>query len=197
MPNAITMLKADHATVKRLMRELNATTERATKERERLVSEIERELKTHAQLEEEVFYPAFKAVTENTAAEDLFYEAAEEHHIVDMVLPALKTANPKSHEFEAKAKVLLDLLEHHIKEEEGEMFVKARQLFSDEQLRELGDLMQARRNSIEAMWSNPLLRPVKKLQSAAHKLMPTKVKTAKATAIAKGMKAGRDRDEAR
>jgi hemerythrin-like domain-containing protein len=197
MPNAITMLKADHATLKRLLRELNETTERAVKERERLVAEIEREIKTHAQIEEEVFYPAFKAVAEKTEAEDLFYEAAEEHHIVDMVLPSLKSANPKSHEFGAKAKVLLDLIEHHIKEEENEMFAEARQRFSEEQLRELGDLMQARRDSIEAMWNNPLLKPVKKLQSAAHKLMPTKVKTAKATAIAKGMKSLRDRDEAR
>ncbi len=57
---------------------------------------------------------------------------------------------------------------------------------------ELGDLMQARRKTIEAMWNNPVLRPVKKLQSAAHKLLPTKVKTAKATAIARSMK-----DEAR
>ena len=185
MPNAITMLKSDHATVKRLMRELNDTTERATKQREALVEQIERELKMHAQLEEEIFYPAFKAATRGTESEDLFYEAAEEHHIVDMVLPALKAANPKSHEFKAKAKVLFDLLEHHIKEEETQMFREARDLFGDEQLRELGDMMQARRDTIEAMWDNPLLRPVKKLQSVAHKMMPTKVKTAKATAIGK------------
>ncbi|HUP48385.1 MAG TPA: hemerythrin domain-containing protein [Thermoanaerobaculia bacterium] len=196
MPNAIMMLKADHATLKRLLRELNGTTERAVKERERLVSLLEREVKTHAQLEEEVFYPAFKAVAEKTDAEDLFYEAVEEHHIVDMILPALKSANPKSPEFGAKAKVLQDLIEHHLREEEDEMFVKARQLFSDRQLRELGELMRTRRDSIEAMWSNPLLRPVKKLQSAAHKLMPTKVKTSKATAIARGMKAA-ERNEAR
>ena len=196
MPNAITMLKSDHATLKRLLRELNGTTDRAVKERERLVSQIEQEVKMHAQVEEEVFYPAFLAKTENTDAEDMFYEAAEEHHVVDMVLPALKAANPKSHEFEAKAKVLKDLLEHHIKEEEGEMFVKARAIFSDEQLRELGDLMQARKDSVAAMWDNPLLRPVKKLQSAAHKMLPNKVKTAKAKAIANGIKAA-DRDEAR
>ena len=196
MPNAITMLKSDHATVKRLLRELDATTERATKERERLVSQIERELKMHSQIEEEVFYPAFKAATEKTDAEDLFYEATEEHHLVDIELPSLKAANPKSPEFGAKAKVLKDLVEHHIREEEGEMFVKARQLFDDDQLRELGDLMQARKDSAEAMWNNPLLRPVKKLQGVAHKLMPTKVKNAKATAIAKGMKAS-ERDEAR
>ena len=192
MPNAITMLKSDHATVKRLMRELNETGDRATKQREALVDQIERELKMHAQLEEEIFYPAFKAATRGTEAEDMFYEAAEEHHIVDMVLPALKAANPKSHEFKAKAKVLFDLLEHHIKEEETQMFKEARDLFGEEQLRELGDMMQARRDTIEAMWDNPLLRPVKKLQSVAHKMMPTKVKTAKAAAIGKMM-----RDEAR
>jgi hemerythrin-like domain-containing protein len=187
MPNAITMLKSDHATVKRLLRELDATTERATKQREALVAQIEREVKMHAQLEEEVFYPAFKARTEKTDAVDLFYEAAEEHHVVDMILPALKAANPKSHEFGAKAKVLKDLIEHHIREEETQMFAQARSLFTDEQLRELGDLMQARKDSVEAMWNNPLLRPMKKLQSAAHKMLPTKVKTAKATAIAKMM----------
>jgi hemerythrin-like domain-containing protein len=187
MPNAITMLKSDHALVKRLLRELDATTERAVKQRESLVAQIEREIKMHSQLEEEVFYPAFKAMTEKTDAEDLFYEAAEEHHVVDMVLPALKSANPRSHEFGAKAKVLKDLIEHHIREEEGQMFRKAQTLFSDEQLRELGDLMQKRKDSVEAMWDNPLLRPMKKLQSAAHKMLPTKVKTAKATAIAKGM----------
>ena len=196
MPNAITMLKADHATLKRLLRELDGTSERAVKERERLVNEFEREVKMHAQIEEEVFYPAFLAVSKGTESEDLFYEAAEEHHIVDMVLPALKAANPKSHEFGAKAKVMKDLIEHHIKEEEQQMFVKARQLFDDDQLRALGDLMQGRKESVEAMWDNPLLRPLKKLQSAAHKFMPTKVKTAKANAIARGMKAA-DRDEAR
>jgi hemerythrin superfamily protein len=185
MPNALTMLKSDHATIKRLMRELTETDERATKQRDALVLQIERVVKMHAQVEEEVFYPAFKAASRGSEAEDLFYEAAEEHHIVDMVLPALKAANPKSHEFSAKAKVLLDLLEHHIKEEETQMFKVARELFGEDQLRELGDMMQARKDSVEAMWDNPLLRPVKKLQSVAHKMLPTKVKTAKATAIGK------------
>ena len=194
MPNAITMLKSDHATLKRLLRELSETTEKATKQRESLVQQIEREVKMHAQVEEEVFYPAFKAATRNEEAQDMFYEAAEEHHVVDMVLPSLKSANPKSKEFTAKAKVLKELIEHHIKEEETQMFKEARERFSEEQLRELGDMMQARKDSVEAMWDNPLLRPVKKMQSVAHKLMPTKVKTAKATAIGKAMG---DRSESR
>ena len=192
MPNAITMLKADHVTLKRLTRELEETGDRAVKERERLVAEIERQLKTHAQIEEEVFYPAFKAATEKMEEQSMFYEAAEEHHVVDMILPALKAANKKSPEFEAKATVLKELLEHHIKDEETEMFKVARQVFSEEQLREIGDLMQARRASIEAMWDHPLLRPVKKLQSAAQKFLPTKVKTAKAAAIAKVMDLGQN-----
>jgi hemerythrin-like domain-containing protein len=192
MPNAITMLKSDHALVKRLLRELDETTERAVKHRQSLVARIERELKMHAQLEEEVFYPAFKAATKDTDAEDLFYEAAEEHHVVDMVLPALKAANPKSHEFSAKAKVLKDLIEHHVREEEGQMFAEARKVFGDEELRELGDMMKARKDALEEMWDNPLLRPVKKLQGMVHKVLPAKVKTTRATAIGKLM-----RDEAR
>ena len=194
MPNAITMLKSDHALVKRLLRELEATTERAVKQREALVARIEREIKTHSQIEEEVFYPAFKVVAEGSDAEDLFYEAAEEHHVVDMILPALKAANPKSKEFSAKAKVLKDLIEHHVREEETQMFQQARSLFDEQQLRDLGELMQARKDSIAAMWDSPILRPAKKLQSAVQKMLPTKVKTAKATAIAKGI---RPEDEAR
>jgi len=192
MPNSITMLKSDHALVKRLLRELNeieGNSQTANKKRERLVGDIERELKTHAQIEEEVFYPAFKTAAERARSgdEDLFYEAAEEHHIVDMVLPAIKAARTSSHEFQAKCKVLKDLVEHHIREEEGQMFTAARKLFDDDQLRELGELMQTRKDSIQAMWENPLLRPVKKLQSVAQKMLPTKVKTAKATAIGKAM----------
>ncbi|MBV9495970.1 MAG: hemerythrin domain-containing protein [Acidobacteria bacterium] len=185
MPNAITMLKADHVVLKRILKQLNEVT--APKQRERLVAQFEKAIKTHAQIEEEVFYPAFKARTEKTDDVDMFYEAAEEHHVVDMVLPALKAANPKSPEFEAKAKVMKDLIEHHVKEEETEMFVAARKVFEDKQLRELGNLMAERRETIEAMWESPVLRPVKKLQGVAHKILPTKVKTAKATAIAKAM----------
>jgi hypothetical protein len=185
MPNAITMLKADHTKVKQLLRRLNESN--GAKQREGLVNQIERELKMHSQLEEEIFYPAFKAATRKTDEEHMFYEATEEHHVVDMVLPALKAANPKSPEFEAKAKVLMDLLLHHIKEEEGEMFVAARERLDEEQLRELGDMMTSRKEAIEAMWEHPLLRPVKKLQSVAHKFLPTKVKNVKAAAIATAM----------
>lgn len=184
MPNAIAMLKSDHATVKRLLRELEGTTDRATKQRERLVADIERELKIHSQLEEELFYPTFKKAAEDTAAEDLFYEATEEHHVVDMVLPELKSTSPKTPEFDAKCHVLKELVESHIREEEGQMFVKARTLLDDRQLRALGEEMQKRKKTLVAMWTNPLLKPVKKLQSAVQAITPARIKNAKANAIA-------------
>jgi len=184
MPNAITMLKSDHATVKRLLRELDESGDRATKQRERLLGDIEREVKIHSQLEEELFYPTFKKCAETTDAEDLFYEATEEHHVVDMILPELKSTSPKTPEFAAKAKVLRELIEHHVREEEGEMFPQARRLMSDEQLRALGDSMQKRKATLQTMWSNPVLKPVKKLQCAVQKVMPSKIKNAKANAIA-------------
>ena len=109
------MLKADHTRLRKLLRELADTTDRAVKGRTELVRQIERELKTHAQLEEELFYPTFKKVAEDTDAEELFFEATEEHHVVDMVLPTLKACNPKSPEFAAKAKVLKELIEHQFR----------------------------------------------------------------------------------
>jgi hypothetical protein len=197
MPNAITLLRSDHVTVKRLLRELEATTERGVKERERLLGEIERELKIHSQIEEELFYPAFKRAAKDTKAEDLFYEATEEHHVVDMVLPELKSTSPKAPEFGAKAKVLKELVEHHAGEEETEMFVKARKLLSDQQLRILGDEMQTRKETLEKMWANPAGRAVKKLQGAVQRVMPSKVKNAKANAIAAMKGTPREREEAR
>src|SRR5919206_118439 len=105
----------------------------------------------------------------------------------------LKAANPKSPEFEAKAKVLKDLVEHHAREEETQMFAKARQLMNDEQLAALGDLMQQRKESIQMMWDNPVLRPVKKVQGVVHKMLPTKVKNVKANAIARMAEGGEAR----
>ena len=195
MPNAITSLKADHTKVKKLLRQLEATTERGVKTREDLVGQIEMELKIHAKLEEEIFYPAFKNAASKKDDKELFFEAAEEHHVVDMVLPELKMTSPKSELFGAKAKVLKELLEHHIEEEESEMFARARVLMSDEELRELGDKMLKRKESLVAMWENPLTRPVQKVISALHKVAPTSLKTAKATVLGQkyARESGRER----
>jgi len=110
-----------------------------------LFSQIETELKIHTQIEEEIFYPAFHQSAQGEKDEHLFYEAVEEHHVVDMVLPEVRDTDENSDEFAAKAKVLKDLVEHHAKEEETEMFPKARKLMDSSELKELGQQLEQRK----------------------------------------------------
>jgi hemerythrin-like domain-containing protein len=147
--DAISLLTQDHREVKRLLNSLDRTTERATSRRESLLKQIEAEIKIHSQLEEEIFYPAYKDAVRKSDGH-LYYEALEEHHLVDIVLPALNSTKTDSEEFGAKAKVLKDLIEHHAGEEESEMFPRARKAMGSDQLRELGDRMRARKQELKA-----------------------------------------------
>src|SRR5256714_9878748 len=132
--DAISLLTQDHRKVKRLLKDLDATTERASSRREALLKEIENEIKIHSKVEEEIFYPAYKDAVRKSDGH-FYYEALEEHHLVDIVLPEMKASDVESEKFGAKAKVLRDLIEHHAEEEETEMFPKARKAMGDEELR--------------------------------------------------------------
>lgn len=141
MMNAIELLKQDHEKVKKLLEEISDTTERAFKKRAELLSKIAMELEVHTTLEEEDFYPAFKAAG---AKEELkmFHEAKEEHRAVEaLVLPDLLDTDPGTVEFSGRIKVLKELLEQHIEEEEEEMFKTAQEIMSAEQLSTLGKQM--------------------------------------------------------
>ncbi len=144
--NAITMLTDDHRAVKKLLSELESTTERGVKTREDLFSRIKAELTVHEIIEEEIFYPALK---EHPKAKEIVLEGYEEHNVVDTLMSEL-SALPFDHEtWGAKAKVMQENIEHHIEEEEGEMFKKARQVFDESELEELGERMARRRVSAE------------------------------------------------
>ena len=144
--NAITMLTDDHRKVKKLLSELETTTERGVKTREELFTRIKADLTVHEIIEEEIFYPALK---EHPKAKDIVLEGYEEHNVVDTLMSEL-SALPFDHEtWGAKAKVMQENIEHHIEEEEGEMFKKARQVFDAAELEELGDRMARRRVSAE------------------------------------------------
>jgi hemerythrin-like domain-containing protein len=147
--DAISLLKEDHVRVKQMLTRLDATTNRAVAEREKLLGQIESEVKVHTQIEEEIFYPAFKEAA-RSSDQHIYYEAVEEHQLVDIVLPQAKGTDTGSEEFAAKAKVLKDLIEHHAEEEETEMFVKARKVMSATQLRELGERMDTRKQQLQA-----------------------------------------------
>jgi len=128
-----------------LLSELEETTERASAKREELLATIEQELTIHTKIEEAIFYPAFRDAAEKKDDKDLYYEAVEEHHVVDLVLPEIKETDADSEEFGAKAKVLKDLVEHHAEEEETEMFPRAQKLMDREELIRLGgELAQAK-----------------------------------------------------
>jgi hemerythrin-like domain-containing protein len=143
--DAIAVLKADHQKVRGLLGQLEETTERSANRRQALLDRIEQELKIHTKIEEEIFYPAFREAARKQDDKKLYYEAVEEHHVVDMVLPEIKDTEPGSEEFGAKAKVLKDLVEHHAEEEESEMFPRARKILDREELLRLGDeLTQAK-----------------------------------------------------
>lgn len=147
-PDAIALLKEDHKKVKGLLSELEETSEKGVKKREKLLAQIEKEVKVHTQIEEEIFYPAYRDAVTKKDDRKLFFEATYEHHVVDLVMPELKRTNPSSEQFGAKAKVLKEIIEHHADEEEKEMFPKARRVLNSEELRELGGEMQRRKQQL-------------------------------------------------
>jgi len=138
--DAIALLKADHEKAKKLMTELEDTTERGVKTREQKWTKLLKELTIHENIEEEIFYPA---LIEHPKAKDIVLEAMEEHHLVDEIVAQLKDTPFDDEHWGAKFTVTKENVEHHIEEEETEMFKIARQVFSKEELDELGSRLEA------------------------------------------------------
>lgn len=150
--NAIELLIADHEKVRGLFDQLTNTTSRAEKTRVQLLEKIRLELDVHTAIEEEIFYPAFREAAEESDDKEMIFEALEEHRAAgELVLPDLLETEVASEKFGGRAKVLMDLVEHHAEEEEKEMFKRARKLLSREQLDELGAAMAARKQELIAM----------------------------------------------
>ena len=142
--NALTLLEDDHRKMRKLLDELEATTERGIRTREELYSTIKGELTIHELIEEEIFYPALK---QHPKAEDIVLEGYEEHHVVDLVMAELEDLPVDDEAWGAKAKVMKENVEHHMEEEEGDMFKQARSVFDRSELEDLGERMEARRVS--------------------------------------------------
>lgn len=141
--NAIDMLEQDHVRVKDILTQLSESTDRAIKKRTDLLAKLEMELVIHTRLEEEILYPAFKEAG-GKEQDIMYYEAKEEHRTVDsLVLPDLKATDPSTPEFAGRVKVCKELLEHHIEEEETEMFPQCEKLLGKDMLDELGKAMEA------------------------------------------------------
>jgi hemerythrin-like domain-containing protein len=144
--DAITLLKADHDKLKSLLAELETTTERGVKTRTELFATIKGELTVHEIIEEEIFYPELKA---HPKAKDIVLEGFQEHHVVDLLMGELEALDVTDEAWGPKALVMKENVEHHIEEEEGEMFPTARQVFDRDELVELGERMAARKESAQ------------------------------------------------
>ena len=140
--DALTLLEQDHQKVKKIMGELEKTTERGVKTREELFNRLVQELTVHEQIEEQIFYPAVKERADSKKLEELVAESYEEHHFVDVVKAEIERTPFEAEEWGAKFKVMMENIEHHaFEEEEGEMFPKVRRAFSKDELEDLGTRM--------------------------------------------------------
>ena len=140
--DALTLLKNDHDKVKGIMSELEPTTERAEKTRTELFAKLKSELTVHEIIEEEIFYPTLK---QHPKAKEIVLEGYEEHNVVDTLMGELEALPVTDETWGAKASVMIENIEHHIEEEEGEMFQKARQVFDRQELEDLGKAMETRK----------------------------------------------------
>jgi hemerythrin-like domain-containing protein len=145
--DAMSLLKEDHDKVKKMLEQLDSTTERGVKTRKELFRKLKHELEVHETIEEEIFYPALKG---HPKTKEIALEAYEEHHVVDTVMAEIEGVPFDDERWGAKLTVVKENLEHHIEEEEGEMFDQARRVFGDDELVDLGERMSARKEELLA-----------------------------------------------
>jgi hemerythrin superfamily protein len=151
--NVIELLKKDHETVSGLFKTFESAKEsEAQDQMERVAAQICEELTAHATVEEELFYPAVesRAGGEDEKAEDSVKEAHEEHALVKTLVAELEDLSPQDDQFKAKVKVLKDLVEHHVKEEEGTLMPRAKKLLSSDELDEMGTRVESRKEELRA-----------------------------------------------
>ena len=145
--NAFQLLKEDHQKVDGIFKQLEPTTENAVKTRQELFAKLKQELDIHAEVEEKVFYPSIKQAAETR---EITLEGFEEHHVIKTLLGELEGMDVTDERWAAKLKVLQENVEHHVEEEEGEMFQKARQVLSEDDINRLGAQMEEMKQQLQS-----------------------------------------------
>lgn len=158
--NAIDLLLSQHRAVEKLFSKIEKASSASAKAD--LFEEIADSLAVHAAIEEHHFYPAVKA----KRTEDILLEALEEHLGIKRVIADLLKVEPSDETFDAKIKVLKEQVEHHVEEEETDLFPKVRKLFDADQLEGIGQEMTAEQAELEAEGSPHDLIPSETDQAA-------------------------------
>ncbi|MDY7540666.1 hemerythrin domain-containing protein [Undibacterium sp. RTI2.1] len=141
--DAISLLVSDHQTVKALFEQFNELSDRSKVSKKKVADAICRALLIHAQIEEEIFYPAVKEVIES---DELMDEAEVEHASAKELIEQIQDMDPDDDLYDAKVKVLSEQIEHHVREEEDEMFPSVRKTRLD--LVTLGEEMSERKEQL-------------------------------------------------
>jgi hemerythrin superfamily protein len=137
--DALELLRRDHQKVKGLFQQAQAAKDAA--QRKQIFDQIDTELEIHAHIEETVFYPA---VEEHEELKDMVEEALDEHEDVKTLLEEMEDLDvDDGAEFDSKLKELMDNVEHHVQEEEGEMFPKVLQVMDKDVLQQLGEELES------------------------------------------------------
>jgi hemerythrin superfamily protein len=144
--DAIALLEAQHREVEEMFKKFEALTDRAKASKKKVTDQICTALTLHAQIEEEIFYPAVREASKET--EDMVDEAVVEHASAKDLIAQLEEMDPDEDLYDAKVKVLSEQIEHHVEEEEQEMFPKVRKLGLD--LAALGEEMAIRMDELSA-----------------------------------------------
>lgn len=141
--NAIAILRADHKRVSALFGQFEGT--RSDAKKAKLVAQICSELTIHAQVEEEIFYPAVKAALKD---KELVPEATVEHACVKDLIAQVQGVPPGGEMYDARVRVMGEFVKHHVKEEQNEMFAKAKGTKLD--MVQLGEQIMARKEELQA-----------------------------------------------
>ncbi len=141
--DALDLIKQDH---KRLRKLLEETLEAEGAQREQRLDHLRTELVAHERMEEEVLYPRLR--DEKKVHEEVL-EGYEEHHVADLLMDELLDVPPETDLWKAKVKVLKENVEHHMDEEEDELFKGARAVLNRDELKRLGERMEQIKRSAE------------------------------------------------
>jgi hemerythrin superfamily protein len=142
-PDAVSLLRADHKLVAGLFDQFEKS--RSTAKKKQLVAQICLELTVHAQVEEEIFYPEVQAALKD---KELVPEARVEHQSIKDLIAAVEGVEPGGEDYDAKVKVMSEWVKHHVKEEQNEMFPKAKKSGLD--MAELGERILQRKQELMA-----------------------------------------------
>jgi iron-sulfur cluster repair protein YtfE (RIC family) len=144
--DAIALLEADHREAQAMFKQFEELSDRANATKKKLTDQICTALELHTQIEEEIFYPAVREASSDL--EDIVDESLVEHASAKELIAQLQEMDPEDELYDAKVKVLGEQIEHHVGEEENEMFPKVRKLKLD--LVALGEEMAARKEELAA-----------------------------------------------